>query len=135
MLEKISIDTKSKTITFHEKSEKLIFPVEFGKNGIAEINEGIEGDKKTPKGTFKIIEIRTPKENQKEVFHSKNKNISFGPLFILLNAKYKNKIRGIAIHGSKKNQLKPTDGCIRMYNSDLLNIKNKLKINTEVIIN
>jgi hypothetical protein len=88
-------------------------------------------DNKTPKGDWKIIDIRTP-GGGKPVYSSKGSNM--GPTFWLLNP-MSNGERGIGIHGSEKGGLtSKTNGCIRMKNSDLLALLPYVKTGIRVFI-
>jgi len=135
-LNKIIIDVQKKKIKFVSKKGVFIFNCEIGEKGYSSLGKGKEDDKKTPIGNFNIKFIRKPLEGEFSVFTLEgNPKKNLGPIFICLDCKYEGKLRGIGIHGSEDNKLKPTDGCIRMYNHDLNFIKNIIKKGIPVIIN
>jgi len=99
----------------------------------AEIGKGKVGDKKTPKGNWDIVSIKT-EGNNKPVYNQSCSNM--GASFWLLNPKQENgEYRGIGIHGNKKGTLTKTNGCIRLTNSDILALLPYVKTGMSVKIN
>ncbi len=136
-VKEIEILSSKRKINFKTNSRNYSFDCEIGKKGFSEEGEGVEGDKKTPLGKFKVLFVRLPKENQEEVFTITMKpKRSLGPAFICIDSYYKGKLRGIGIHGTpkKEKELKPTEGCIRMENKPLSFFKDKITPGTRVSI-
>lgn len=107
-----------------------VIGVEVGLNGFSELNTGKITDNKTPKGTWKILEVRTSPKN-KPVYSTKGSNM--GASFWLLSPTIKGE-RGIGMHGNKNGTLTKTNGCIRLKNSDILALLPYIKTNISVII-
>jgi len=129
---KIVVNVETKKIFFITDAPEIIleFPIEIGKKGFSKEGEGFDGDEKTPKNKSCCVQfIRKPKEICEAVFTQDERDppICLGPCFICFDIKYKNKLRGIGIHGSSYNELRVTSGCIRMYNDDILSIREKIK--------
>lgn len=101
-----------------------------GQNGYSEIGVGTTGDGKTPKGSWKILSVRTSGENN-PVYSKTGSNM--GASFWLLNPTTTGE-RGIGIHGNKNGTLGLTNGCIRLTNSDLLALLPYIKTGISVII-
>lgn len=102
-----------------------------GANGFSEIGQARSKDKKTPKGTWKILQIRTSKDG-KPVYNRTGSNM--GATFWLLSPTT-NGDRGIGMHGNKNGTLSRTAGCVRLKNSDLLALLPYVKVGIPVIIN
>ncbi len=107
-----------------------IIDVRSGLNGFSEVGQGKSKDKKTPKGTWKILQIRTSKDG-KPVFNKTGSNM--GATFWLLSPTT-NGDRGIGMHGNKNGTLSRTVGCVRLKNSDLLALLPYVKTGISVII-
>ncbi|HNU95738.1 MAG TPA: L,D-transpeptidase family protein [Candidatus Paceibacterota bacterium] len=104
-----------------------------GSNGYAEAGGGEVGDKRTPKGEWKIVSVNT-EENGKPVYSQSCSNM--GASFWLLDPKQDDgKYRGIGIHGNQSGGLKTTNGCIRLANSDILALLPYVKSGISVKIN
>lgn len=110
--------TSSKTMIIELSDGTTTQPIkiEIGAKGFSEIGAGIPDDNKTPKGDWKILEIRKSADG-KPVFSSDGSNM--GATFWLLSPT-KNGERGIGMHGNQKGTLTSTKGCLRLTNSDLL---------------
>jgi len=121
---------KAMTITMSDGSSTQPVSINIGQNGYSEIGAGYSGDNKTPKGSWKILEIRQSKNN-KPVFSKKGSNM--GASFWLLNPTT-NGDRGIGMHGNKNGSLTPTNGCIRLKNSDILALLPYIKTGISVSI-
>lgn len=129
-IKSFEIDTKSKTMVIalqngtREDYSSLI-NINIGKGGVSEMGRGVTGDTKTPKGFWKILEIRTSKEN-KPVFNKTGSNM--GASFWLLSPTT-NGDRGIGMHGDKSGTTSnATIGCIKLKNSDILALLPYIKI-------
>ena len=104
-----------------------------GSNGYAEVGKGEVGDKRTPKGEWKIVSVNT-EENGRPVYSQSCSNM--GASFWLLDPKQDDgKYRGIGIHGDQSGGLKTTNGCIRLANSDILALLPYVKAGIKVEIN
>lgn len=95
----------------------------------------VAGDHKTPEGKFKINELLYAK-GLKHDFHDGKGPIrdAYGPWFLRLDVPG---FRDIGIHGTPFPESigsRATEGCIRMRNSDILDLKNRVKLGTVVII-
>lgn len=100
--------------------------VNVGMNGFSEQGTGVEGDKKTPKGTHKISgNIQLPKKNVAAKTIG-GRNVNLGAAFLGLSIDGKSTARGIGIHGDASNCIvnckaySYTEGCIKMSNDDLV---------------
>ena len=87
-----------------------------GLNGFAEEGKGVTGDKKSPKGSWKILNVTIPEKGQ-PVYNQSGANM--GATFWLLSP-MTNGERGIGMHGNKSGVPNGTYGCIMLKNSDLL---------------
>ncbi len=108
-----------------------IIDVGHGINGFANPGQAQTGDKKTPIGTWKIIDIRTPKKPGQPVFNAQGSNM--GAAFFHLSP-MQNGERGIGMHGNKNGTLSGTNGCIRMKNADIEALLPYIKTGTQVVI-
>jgi len=108
------------------------YPVSAGKN----LGQKVEkGDLKTPEGIFKIISIDDSRNWAYDFEDDGLPQIigAFGPKFIRLNCEFP----GIGIHGTHDPSgvgSRSTHGCIRLKNSDLLDLLKFVGIGTHVII-
>jgi lipoprotein-anchoring transpeptidase ErfK/SrfK len=121
------------TIFLKKGTEIIDYPVNIlpGTEGYSEIGNGVQGDKKTPKGNWKILQIRTSEEG-KPVYSGAGSNM--GASFWLLSPTT-NGERGIGVHGNKNGTLAKTYGCIRLTNSDLLALLPYIKTGIPFVIN
>jgi lipoprotein-anchoring transpeptidase ErfK/SrfK len=108
-----------------------VIDVRSGINGFSEVDKGVSGDRKTPKGTWKILSLKTP-GNGIPIYNKQGSNM--GASFWLLSP-MTNGERGIGIHGNKAGTLSRTYGCIRLKNADILALLPYVKTGTYVIIN
>lgn len=100
-----------------------------GVRGYAQIGSATQGDKKTPLGNWKILNIEyTPGVAQ---FNGKGSNM--GAAFWLLSPMTSGE-RGIGIHGNKNGTLSATNGCVRLKNSDILELQPFIKTGIQVVI-
>jgi len=108
-----------------------IIDIRSGVNGFSEVGQGVSGDKKTPKGTWKILNVRTATDGA-PVYNKQGSNM--GASFWLLSPMTSGE-RGIGMHGNKNGTLSRTYGCVRLKNSDILALLPYIKTGTPVIIN
>ena len=98
-------------------------------------NKEKEGDLKTPEGLFHITEIEKA-DHWTHDFGDGSGEISgaYGPFFIRLEVPGH---KGIGIHGTHKPKsigTRDTDGCIRLYNQDLVELVQFCHIGMAVLI-
>ncbi len=101
-----------------------------GLNGYTEESQAKTGDRKTPKGSWKILSIRTAPDG-KPVYNKTGSNM--GASFWLLSP-MKNGERGIGMHGNKNGTLSNTYGCIRLKNADILALLPYVKVGIPVVV-
>lgn len=135
-IDKLKVTSSNNKMVITLKKGNNIFttgliPISYGKNKYSEVGSGKVQDGKTPKGTWKILEIRTSADG-KPVFSGTGSNM--GATFWLLNPTT-NGERGIGIHGNKNGTISNrTAGCVLLSNSDLLALLPYIKIGIPVII-
>ena len=93
------------------------------------------GDHKTPEGTFKINQLLNAKGIPHD-FHDGKGPIpdAYGPWFLRLDVPG---FRDIGIHGTPFPEsigTRATEGCIRLRNEDITELKQQVKLGTTVII-
>lgn len=124
------------------KGEKLIktYPVALGKNTG---DKQRVGDMRTPEGDFYIIKIHDSRNWTHDFKDGKGPiKGAYGPWFLRLytgadRTKSGKAWTGIGIHGTHDSTSigkMVSEGCIRMYNHDIEELKNLVKIGTRVII-
>lgn len=95
----------------------------------------VRGDHKTPEGTFKINELLNSKSIPHDFHDGKGPILgAYGPWFLRLDVPG---FRDIGIHGTHLPESigsRATEGCIRLKNEDILDLKSRIKLGTEVII-
>jgi len=102
------------------------------KNGPGTLTGGQQGDQITPIGEFEITADQRHSDNG---VYTKDGKTSLGTSFLGISAKDENgNYRGIGIHGSKDDSLRPTNGCIRVKNADSDLLFSALKPGTKVQI-
>ncbi len=93
------------------------------------------GDHKTPEGIFKINELLNSKSIPHDFHDGKGPIIgAYGPWFLRLDVPG---FRDIGIHGTHLPESigsRATEGCIRLKNEDILDLKSRIRLGTEVII-
>lgn len=94
------------------------------------------GDKKTPEGLFRILDIEDSSEWMYDFKDDSLPQIkgAYGPWFMRLDA---NGFQGIGIHGTidvSTLGTRTSQGCIRMQNDELNSLKKQITIGTLVII-
>ena len=95
----------------------------------------VRGDHKTPEGKFRINELLYAK-GLKHDFHDGKGPIkdAYGPWFLRLDVPG---FRDIGIHGTPFPESigsRATEGCVRMRNADILDLKSRVRLGTVVII-
>jgi lipoprotein-anchoring transpeptidase ErfK/SrfK len=108
-----------------------VIDVRSGINGFSEIGQGVSKDRKTPKGTWTILSVKTS-PNGAPVYNKQGSNM--GASFWLLSPTT-NGERGIGMHGNKNGTLSRTYGCVRLKNSDILALLPYVHSGIPVIIN
>lgn len=95
----------------------------------------VRGDHKTPEGTFKINELLNAKGLSHDFKDGKGPvKDAYGPWFLRLDVPG---FRDIGIHGTPFPEsigTRATEGCIRLRNEDILDLKPRIKLGTVVII-
>jgi lipoprotein-anchoring transpeptidase ErfK/SrfK len=95
----------------------------------------VRGDHKTPEGTFKITQLLYAKGLSHD-FHDGKGPVkdAYGPWFLRLSVPG---FIDIGIHGTPFPESigsRATEGCIRMRNEDVTDLKQRVKVGTTVII-
>jgi len=95
----------------------------------------IKGDHKTPEGTFKINQLLNAKGLSHDFGDGKGPvKDAYGPWFLRLDVPG---FIDIGIHGTPFPEsigTRATEGCVRMRNEDILELKSQVKVGTTVII-
>ena len=103
--------------------------------GKATGNKKQVGDMKTPEGIFHIEDIQDASSWKHDFKDGKGEiEGAYGPCFIRLNVPGH---RGIGIHGTHKPEsigTRDTEGCIRLSNEDILDLRSKVNVGMCVII-
>ncbi len=143
-LTKVIIFTASKQVCLLCEGLFVFLPCEIGKNGAIEFGLSAENDQKTPVCETRVRHIDLPIQainNPSAATMSKTREpqSNFGPCFICLyiTVPGTEKVRGIGLHGCDDDSngiLRPTDGCIRLFNADLLLIRKLFFKNLQVQI-
>ena len=98
-------------------------------------NKEKKGDHKTPEGTFKINQLLNAKGLSHDFKDGKGPiKDAYGPWFLRLNVPG---FIDIGIHGTPFPESigsRATEGCIRLKNEDILDLKPRVKVGTTVII-
>ena len=93
------------------------------------------GDNKTPEGTFKINELLYAAKIPHDFHDGKGPIVgAYGPWFLRLDVPG---YRDIGIHGTHLPESigsRATEGCIRLRNEDILDLKSRVRLGTPVII-
>ena len=95
----------------------------------------VKGDHKTPEGTFKINQLLYAKGIPHDFKDGKGPiKDAYGPWFLRLDVPG---FRDIGIHGTPFPEsigTRATEGCIRLTNEDITDLKERVKLGTVVII-
>ncbi|MDE6272986.1 MAG: L,D-transpeptidase [Muribaculaceae bacterium] len=132
-VKEIHVD-KQKCVLRVIDNDKIVFsaPVCVGKN---KGQKKRAGDHKTPEGTFKITSIENSSGWDHDFRDGKGKiKGAYGPWFFRLNTPQS---KHIGIHGTcfpNSVGTRSSDGCVRLRNSDLKNLKKHVKVGMKVII-
>ena len=98
-------------------------------------NKKVIGDLKTPEGIFHITEIEEASSWGHDFKDGKGRiEGAYGPWFLRLEVPGH---KGIGIHGTHKPEsigTRDTEGCIRLKNEDIEDLKNKVNIGMVVIV-
>jgi len=128
------IDKESMTLGVYGKSGKLLekYPIACGENYG---NKEKEGDKKTPEWVFYISSIEDATDWDHDFKDGKGViKHCYGDYFFRLET---GRHKGIGIHGTHLPEsigTRASEGCIRLKNEDLLNLRKKVRVNLPVII-
>ena len=130
---RIMISKSSYTLSLY-KGDELVkqYPVAVGKNPG---DKQRVGDNRTPTGDFKIVSIENASKWSHDFRDGKGKIAgAYGPWFLRLDAKG---WRGIGIHGTHDPDSRgtnATEGCIRLSNEDIAELKTYAYRNMPVVI-
>lgn len=130
----IVVDKESCNLYLRENGEtKMKIPVCVGK-GIGQKKR--QGDHKTPEGQFKIISIANASGWPHDFHDGRGKVLgAYGQWFFRLNTPQSTHI---GLHGTNQPETMGTrdsDGCVRMRNEDLEELKKEVFVGMKVIIN
>lgn len=130
----IIVDKESLSLKLYDYtgSEVNSYGISCGKNlG----NKGVIGDLKTPEGIFHITEIEEASSWGHDFKDGKGRiEGAYGPWFLRLEVPGH---KGIGIHGTHKPEsigTRDTEGCIRLKNEDIADLKTKVNIGMVVIV-
>ena len=125
-------ETLSLKLFDYSGSEVNSYGISCGKNPG---NKGRIGDLKTPEGIFHITEIEEASTWGHDFKDGKGKiEGAYGPWFLRLEVPGH---KGIGIHGTHKPEsigTRDTEGCIRLKNEDIADLKEKVNIGSVVIV-
>ena len=129
----IRISKSAYTLTLYKGTEPVkIYPIAVGKNPG---DKQRTGDNRTPVGNFKIVSIENASKWTHDFHDGKGKiRGAYGPWFLRLEAKG---WKGIGIHGTHDpNSIgtMATEGCIRLNNEDIAELKQYAYRNMPVVI-
>ena len=131
---RISISKQTMELTLYDTNNQIVkrYPIACGKNlG----NKVKVGDLRTPEGCFTVQEVVNSSHWQHDFKDGKGMIAgAYGPYFIRL---YTPPHRGIGIHGTHDDSsigTRATEGCIRMHNSDLRELKPYVTVGMKVEI-
>lgn len=130
----IIIDKQNFTLTYFDgegnrvKTYRIACAKNFG-------NKTRKGDHKTPEGTFPINQILNAKGLTHDFGDGKGPvKDAYGPWFLRLDVPG---YRDIGIHGTHLPEsigTRATEGCIRLRNEDIVDLKSRVKVGTFVTI-
>lgn len=130
----IYIDKQEMTLSLYNNNGELLkeYPMACGLNKGPKIKSG---DMKTPEGVFTVQEV-TDASTWGHDFHDGKGFIrhAYGPWFIRLST---GKFKGIGIHGTHAPEsigTRATEGCIRLKNENLADLKPLINIGMAVVI-
>lgn len=132
----VNTSSNSMVIASNDGANVTIPVTGLGLNGVSEEGQGVEGDKKTPKGSWQITSDIRISQNQNDAQTPAIGNFNMGPAFIGTNISTPSgTIRGIGIHGNKNNTPGATMGCVRIKNDDVLALARKIVPGVTLTIN
>lgn len=130
----VIIDKETMTLSLvdYKGVTRMTYPIACGKNYG---NKEKRGDMKTPEGIFHVSDIQDASDWTHD-FHDGNGEIegAYGPYFIRLDTPGH---KGIGIHGTHLPEsigTRATEGCIRLKNEDLMELKKSVYEGMSVII-
>lgn len=127
----ICIDKNNMTITLYGENDTIIHcPISCGR-GYGQ--KQTEGDMRTPEGSFKVTQITSAKDWGHDFGDGMGYiKHAYGPWFIRLSAGH-----GVGIHGTHdpgSMGIRASEGCIRLRNEDLLQLKPRVQKGMRVVI-
>ena len=131
---RISISKQTMELTLYDSDNQIVkrYPIACGKNYGNKVKVG---DLRTPEGNFTVQEIVNSSHWQHDFKDGKGMIPgAYGPYFIRLTTPPH---RGIGIHGTHDDAsigTRATEGCIRMHNSDLRELRPYVKVGMKVEI-
>ena len=130
----IVVDKASLTLTLVDAQGNAI--KEYGCSVAKNVGaKKVRGDNKTPEGAFKINELLYAKGIPHDFKDGKGPiKDAYGPWFLRLDVPG---FRDIGIHGTPFPEsigTRATEGCVRLRNEDIVDLKNRVKLGTWVII-
>ena len=131
---RISISKQTMELTLYDSDNQIVkrYPIACGKNYGNKVKVG---DLRTPEGNFTVQEIVNSSHWQHDFKDGKGMIPgAYGPYFIRLTTPPH---RGIGIHGTHDDAsigTRATEGCIRMHNSDLRELRPYVKVGMNVEI-
>lgn len=131
---RISISKQTMELTLYDSDNQIVkrYPIACGKNYGNKVKVG---DLRTPEGNFTVQEIVNSSHWQHDFKDGKGMIPgAYGPYFIRLTTPPH---RGIGIHGTHDDAsigTRATEGCIRMHNNDLRELRPYVKVGMKVEI-
>lgn len=130
----IVVDKQALTLTYHasDGTPVKVYRIACG-SGMGDKQR--RGDRRTPEGTFRINQLLNARGLSHDFGDGKGpvKN-AYGPWFLRLDVPA---YHDIGIHGTHLPQsigTRATEGCIRLTNEDITDLKSRVQLGTKVII-
>ena len=130
----IIVDKETMSLKLYDYNGKVLnsYGISCGKNMG---NKQMIGDLKTPEGVFHITEIEKASTWSHDFKDGKGEiEGAYGPWFLRLETPGH---KGIGIHGTHKPEsigTRDTEGCIRLNNEDIADLKSKVNVGMVVIV-
>ncbi len=130
---RILVNKSEYKLTLYKGDEIVkVYPIAIGKNTG---DKQYIGDHRTPVGNFKVVSIEDASKWSHDFRDGKGKiKGAYGPWFLRLDAKG---WKGIGIHGTHDPDslgTRATEGCVRLRNSDIQELKQLAYVNMPVVI-
>jgi len=143
-LTQVIVFTATKQVCLLCEGLFVFLPCEIGRNGAVEFQLSAENDERTPLCETHIRRIDLPFQdinNPEAAVTTRTATpvINLGPCFVCLQITVPGteKVRGIGLHGCDDDSngiLRPTNGCIRLFNADLFLIRKLFYRNLKIVI-